>query len=36
MPEMEDEENAVDTVVSGDIDFEHVDFSYSGKDGVSR
>ena len=33
VPEMEDEENAVDTVVSGDIDFEHVDFSYSGKDG---
>lgn len=31
VPEMEDEENAVDTVVSGDIDFEHVDFSYSGK-----
>lgn len=34
MPEMEDEENAVDTVVSGDIDFEHVDFSYSGKNGT--
>lgn len=33
VPEMEDEENAVDTVVSGDIDFEHVDFSYSGKNG---
>lgn len=33
VPEMEDEEDAVDTVPSGDIDFEHVDFSYSGKDG---
>lgn len=33
VPEMKDEENALTSVANGDIDFEHVDFSYSGKDG---
>ena len=31
VPEMEDAEDAVTEVPSGDIDFEHVDFSYAGK-----
>ena len=30
---MEDAEDAVTEVPSGDIDFEHVDFSYAGKGG---
>ena len=33
VPEMEDAEDAVTEVPSGDIDFEHVDFSYAGKGG---
>ena len=33
VPEMEDAEDAVAEVPSGDIDFEHVDFSYAGKGG---
>ena len=33
VPEMIDDENALTEVVSGDIDFEHVDFSYSGEGG---
>lgn len=33
IPEMEDPENAEVTVKNGDIDFEHVDFSYSGEGG---
>ena len=33
VPEMEDGEDAVEAVPNGDIDFENVDFSYSGKDG---
>lgn len=33
VPEMEDAEDAVGEVPNGDIDFEHVDFSYSGKGG---
>ncbi len=33
VPEMKDEENALTTVPNGDIDFENVSFSYSGKDG---
>ena len=33
VPEMEDEADAVTEVKNGDIDFEHVNFSYSGKDG---
>ncbi len=33
VPEMEDKENAVKEVANGDIDFDHVDFSYAGKDG---
>lgn len=33
IPEMEDEENAVKTVENGEIEFEHVDFSYSGEEG---
>ena len=33
VPEMEDVEDAVTEVPSGDIDFEHVDFSYAGKGG---
>ena len=33
VPEMQDDENALKEVANGDIDFEHVDFSYSGKDG---
>ena len=30
VPEMEDSEDAIKEVPNGDIDFEHVDFSYSG------
>ena len=33
VPEMEDPADAVETVENGDIDFEHVDFSYSGEGG---
>ena len=33
VPEMEDSADAVTEVVDGDIDFEHVDFSYAGEDG---
>ncbi|HJA65412.1 MAG TPA: ABC transporter ATP-binding protein/permease [Candidatus Mediterraneibacter cottocaccae] len=33
VPEMEDSEDAIKEVPNGDIDFEHVDFSYSGKGG---
>ncbi len=33
VPEMKDEDNALTTVPNGDIDFENVSFSYSGKDG---
>ena len=33
VPEMIDDENALTEVASGDIDFEHVDFSYSGEGG---
>ena len=33
VPEMEDGAEAIDAVPNGDIDFENVDFSYSGKDG---
>ncbi len=33
VPEMKDEENALTTVPNGDIDFENVSFSYTGKDG---
>lgn len=33
VPEMEDEADAVTEVKNGDIDFEHVNFSYSGKGG---
>lgn len=33
VPEMKDAEDAVTEVPSGDIDFEHVDFSYAGKGG---
>lgn len=33
VPEMVDKEDALTEVANGDIDFEHVDFSYAGKDG---
>ena len=33
VPEMEDAKEAVKEVPNGDIDFDHVNFSYSGKDG---
>ena len=33
VPEMIDDENALTEVANGDIDFEHVDFSYSGEGG---
>nr|WP_303183540.1 ABC transporter ATP-binding protein [Lachnoclostridium phocaeense] len=33
VPEMVDKEDALTEVVNGDIDFEHVDFSYAGEDG---
>ena len=33
VPEMQDRENAVTEVPSGDIDFENVNFSYAGEDG---
>ncbi len=33
VPEMGNVENAVKNVVNGDIDFEHVDYSYGGKQG---
>ncbi len=33
VPEMEDSEDAIREVPSGDIEFEHVNFSYSGKGG---
>ena len=33
VPEMEDKPNAVTEVANGDIDFENVDFSYSGEGG---
>lgn len=33
VPEMEDAEDAITEVPNGDIDFEHVNFSYSGKGG---
>ncbi len=33
VPEMRDDEDAVKEVPNGDIDFEHVDFSYSGEGG---
>ena len=33
VPEMEDEPGALTEVANGDIDFEHVDFSYAGEDG---
>lgn len=33
VPEMRDKEDALTTVENGDIDFEHVSFSYAGKDG---
>lgn len=33
VPEMEDEPGALTEVANGDIDFEHVDFSYAGEGG---
>lgn len=33
VPEMRDKEDALTTVQNGDIDFEHVNFSYAGEDG---
>ena len=33
VPEMIDDDNALTEVANGDIDFEHVDFSYSGEGG---
>ena len=33
VPEMRDKEGALTTVENGDIDFEHVNFSYAGEDG---
>ena len=33
VPEMEDAPDALTEVANGDIDFEHVDFSYAGEDG---
>ena len=33
VPEMQDKADAVKEVPSGDIDFDHVNFSYAGKDG---
>lgn len=33
VPEMEDKEDAVSEVANGDIEFDHVDFSYSGEGG---
>ena len=33
VPEMVDKEDALTEVPNGDIDFEHVDFSYAGEDG---
>ena len=33
VPEMQDPADAVTEVPNGDIDFEHVSFSYGGKDG---
>ena len=33
VPEMVDKEDALTEVANGDIDFEHVDFSYAGEDG---
>ena len=33
VPEMEDAKEAITDVANGDIDFEHVDFSYSGEGG---
>lgn len=33
IPEMKDCDNALTEVANGDIDFEHVNFSYAGKDG---
>ena len=33
VPEMADKEDALTEVANGDIDFEHVDFSYAGEDG---
>ena len=33
VPEMEDSEDAIKEVPNGDMDFEHVDFSYSGEGG---
>ena len=33
VPEMRDKEDALTTVENGDIDFEHVNFSYAGEDG---
>ena len=33
VPEMRDKEDAMTTVENGDIDFEHVNFSYAGEDG---
>ena len=33
VPEMEDDADALQYVANGDIDFEHVDFSYSGEGG---
>lgn len=33
IPEMEDKEDAVKVVKNGDIEFEHVDFSYAGEGG---
>ena len=33
VPEMVDKEDALTDVANGDIDFEHVDFSYAGEDG---
>ena len=33
IPEMQNVENAVKEVANGDIDFEHVDYSYGGKQG---
>ena len=33
VPEMVDKEDALTEVTNGDIDFEHVDFSYAGEDG---
>lgn len=34
VPEMEDSEDAIKEVPNGDIDFEHVNFSYSGEGGT--